>query len=108
MPLVPGQTTKHLRELRANPEMLAFLCGFDTPDGKPHLPSCVALTRLMKAPDVAWRRQATILAAVHAFTQRAIPARLSASYHDLVPGLPDFLYLDNHDHDSDTDAGLPT
>lgn len=33
MPLVPGQTTKHLHKLRADPEMLAFLCGFDTPDG---------------------------------------------------------------------------
>lgn len=33
MPLHRGQTTAHLRKLRANPEMLAFLCGFDTPGG---------------------------------------------------------------------------
>ena len=34
MPLLPGQNRKHLYKMRANPEMLAFLCGFDTKNGK--------------------------------------------------------------------------
>jgi len=34
MPLLPGQTRNHLLKMRANPEMLAFLAGFDTNDGK--------------------------------------------------------------------------
>lgn len=32
--MLPGQTRKHLLKMRANPEMLAFLTGFDTIDGK--------------------------------------------------------------------------
>ena len=34
LPLLPGQNRKHLYKMRANPEMLAFLCGFNTSDGK--------------------------------------------------------------------------
>jgi hypothetical protein len=36
LPLLPGQTRKHLYNMRPDPEMLrlSFLCGFHTPDGK--------------------------------------------------------------------------
>ena len=75
MPLVPGQTTKHLRKLRANPEMLAFLCGFDTPDGK--WSSIKAHEALGKGGAGATSRQSKPRAGPSTPSQSAAPVSMS-------------------------------
>ena len=50
VPLLPGQTRKHLWKLRADPEMLAFLCGFNEETGKwSHIKAHEALQNIGKS-----------------------------------------------------------